>query len=125
MKILNNRMKNRRQASWLRFDRMLVESLWKQIGWILIVLIGTWIFSYACLSLSGTEWKDFCASKDISPWLLPIYLLIDTFNKQCEYYGLPFKMDFNGSMEEIYLNDDENEDEINDVDVNDVEQERA
>lgn len=54
-----------------------------------------------------------------------IYLLIDTFNKQCEYYGLPFKMDFNGSMEEIYLNDDENEDEINDVDVNDVEQERA
>lgn len=36
-----------------------------------------------------------------------IYLLIDTFNKQCENYGLPFKMDFNGSMEEIYLNDDE------------------
>ena len=62
-----------------------------------------------------------------------IYLLIDTFNKQCEYYGLPFKMIFNGSMEEIYLNDDEDEDEdedeneneINDVDVNDVEQERT
>ena len=54
-----------------------------------------------------------------------IYLLIDTFNKQCEYYGLPFKMDFNGSMEEIYLNDGEDVDEVNDVDVNDVEQERT
>lgn len=47
-----------------------------------------------------------------------IYLLIDTFNKQCEYYGLPFEMQFNGSMEEIYLNE-----ENNDVDVNEVEEE--
>lgn len=41
-----------------------------------------------------------------------IYLLIDTFNKQCESYGLNYKMVFNGSMEEIYINDN---------DVNDVE----
>ena len=40
-----------------------------------------------------------------------IYLLIDNFNKQCESYGLPFKMIFNGSMEEIYLNEDEQENE--------------
>lgn len=54
-----------------------------------------------------------------------IYLLIDTFNKQCESYGLPFKMKFNGSMEEIYLQEDEeetNDDNIVEVDVNDVEQ---
>lgn len=31
-----------------------------------------------------------------------IYLLIDTFNKQCESYGIPFEMSFNGSMEELY-----------------------
>ena len=55
-----------------------------------------------------------------------IYLLIDTFNKQCESHGLPFKMKFNGSMEEIYLQEDEEEtnddNEVVDVDVNDVEQ---
>lgn len=52
-----------------------------------------------------------------------IYLLIDTFNKQCESYGLPFKMLFNGSMEEIYI-DGENEGNQNDInaDVNDVEE---
>lgn len=50
-----------------------------------------------------------------------IYLLIDTFNKQCEAYGLDFKMMLNGSLEEIYLNDN---DQLNDVDVNDVEVER-
>lgn len=31
-----------------------------------------------------------------------IYLLIDTFNKQCETYGLDFEMSLNGSLEEIY-----------------------
>jgi hypothetical protein len=52
-----------------------------------------------------------------------IYLLIDTFNKQCDTYGLDFEMKLNGSLEEIYLNDEGNEDEnkVNDVDVNDVE----
>ena len=53
-----------------------------------------------------------------------IYLLIDNFNKQCETYGLPFKMIFNGSMEEIYLNDGEDVAQ-EDVDVNDVEVERT
>lgn len=50
-----------------------------------------------------------------------IYLLIDTFNKQCKAYGLDFEMQLNGSLEEIYLNDN---DQPNDVDVNDVEVER-
>lgn len=47
-----------------------------------------------------------------------IYLLIDTFNKQCKTYGIDYKMLFNGSMEEIYIDDG---DAIDDVDVNDVE----
>ena len=38
-----------------------------------------------------------------------IYVLIDTFNKQCKNYGLPFEMIFNGSMEEIYISDNVND----------------
>ena len=53
-----------------------------------------------------------------------IYALIDNFNKQCKAYGIPYKMIFNGSMEEIYL-DEEDETEVKDVDVNDVEVERT
>ena len=47
-----------------------------------------------------------------------IYMLIDNFNKQCDSYGLPYKMLFNGSMEEIYLNDNDGN---GDIDVNDIE----
>lgn len=36
-----------------------------------------------------------------------IYLLIDTFNKQCDTYGIDYKMVLNGSLEEIYINDGE------------------
>lgn len=52
-----------------------------------------------------------------------IYLLIDTFNKQCESYAIPYEMQFNGSMEEIYLNGDEEPktNPADDTDVNDVE----
>lgn len=51
-----------------------------------------------------------------------IYLIIDTFNKQCNSYGIDLEMQFNGSLEEIYLQDNEDEDgNIVDVDVNDVE----
>ena len=47
-----------------------------------------------------------------------IYMFIDNFNKQCDSYGLPYKMIFNGSMEEIYLNDNDGD---GDIDVNDIE----
>ena len=71
-------MTNNNQNRWLRLDRMLTSSLRKQIQWIICVLFITWIISYICLSLSGTQWQDFCAEKDILPILLPLYLLIDT-----------------------------------------------
>ncbi|MBO4726584.1 MAG: hypothetical protein J5598_03225 [Clostridia bacterium] len=35
-----------------------------------------------------------------------IYLLIDTFNKQCKTYGLDYEMVLNGSLEEIYVDAD-------------------
>lgn len=41
-----------------------------------------------------------------------IYLLIDTFNNQMTTYGLPFKMSINGSLEELY-EDNDNEAEEN------------
>ena len=47
-----------------------------------------------------------------------IYLFIDTFNKQCETYDLPFEMVFNGSMEELYTGNAE--DDM--ADVNDIEE---
>lgn len=47
-----------------------------------------------------------------------IYMLIDTFNKQMESYGLPFEMSFNGSMEEIYIDGEEAEE--SEVDVSDA-----
>lgn len=47
-----------------------------------------------------------------------IYLLIDTFNKQCESYDLPFKMSCNGSIEELYLNNDTNIDNTNQMEEN-------
>lgn len=47
-----------------------------------------------------------------------IYMLIDNFNKQCDSYGLPYKMIFNGSMEEIYLNDNDGD---GGIDVNNIE----
>lgn len=52
-----------------------------------------------------------------------IYLFIDTFNKQMETYDIPYEMEFNGSMEEIYLNEDGDADTqpADDTDVNDVE----
>lgn len=33
------------------------------------------------------------------------YSIIDTWNKQMETYGLPFKMEFNGSMEDLYADE--------------------
>ena len=35
-----------------------------------------------------------------------IYMMIDTFNKQCEQFGLPFKMKANGTFEELYVDDE-------------------
>ena len=62
----------------LWFDSLLSKSLWQQfliLGVVLLVALG---LSYLLLSLSGAEWEKFCKEKDLSVWLLPIYLLIDS-----------------------------------------------
>lgn len=62
----------------LWFDRLLSKSLWKQLlvlGVVLVIALG---LSYLMLSWSGAEWRTFCEKKDLSMWLLPLYLLIDS-----------------------------------------------
>lgn len=62
----------------LWFDRLLSKSLLRQLLFLGVVLICALILSYLMLSWSGADWKNFCKSKDLSMWLLPIYLLIDS-----------------------------------------------
>lgn len=39
-----------------------------------------------------------------------IYLWIDTFNAQMENYGLPYRMELNGALEELYTEGEQNND---------------
>ena len=41
-----------------------------------------------------------------------IYLMIDTFNRQCEDYGINVKMSMNGALEDLYTNEGNNDEEI-------------
>lgn len=43
-----------------------------------------------------------------------IYLWIDTFNAQTEQYGLPFRMSFNGALEELYTENFEGREDATD-----------
>jgi len=71
-------MSKKRNNIKLFLDRAMSRSLGRQILMLLILFVILLIISFLLLSISGSEWKEFCRSQDISPWLLPIYLLIDT-----------------------------------------------
>ena len=63
---------------WLRFDRLLSRSLLQQLvvlAFALVIVLG---LSYLFLSFSGSDWKGFCQKHNLSQWLLPLYLLIDS-----------------------------------------------
>ena len=71
-------MKNkRRRGLWLKFDRLLSQSLLKQFAILGVVLIIALGLSYLFLAFSGSDWEGFCRKHDLSMWLLPLYLLID------------------------------------------------
>ena len=70
-------MSKSRQSLKLRFDRALSDSLLKQVFILAGILVATLLISLLLLSLSKTQWFDICQNKQISPFLLPIYLLID------------------------------------------------
>lgn len=62
----------------LRFDRALSNSLIKQIGILLCFLFVALSVSYLLLSFSKSDWIAYCQDNDIKPWLLPVFLLIDS-----------------------------------------------
>lgn len=70
-------MSKPRKTLLLKFDRALSNSLLKQIGILALVLVATLLVSFLFLSFSKTQWIDICNDKEISPILLPLYLLID------------------------------------------------
>lgn len=62
----------------LWFDRLLSKSLIRQLAVLAVVLVIAFGLSYLLLSLSQSDWQDFCAKNHLSKWLLPLYLLIDS-----------------------------------------------
>lgn len=63
---------------WLRFDRVLAHDLKKQLLILAVALFVAFCLSYLFLSFSGSDWRTFCNDKGLKPWLLPLYLLIDS-----------------------------------------------
>ena len=79
-------MRTRRKIL-LHIDKALANSLRKQIFILLILLLAMLALSYIFLSFSGSDWRHFCEEKDLSPWLLPIYLLVDPNALNTLYIG--------------------------------------
>jgi len=71
-------MKTKIKKKTLFFDRALASSLGKQALILFIILILLFGISFALLYASGANWMDFCTKNHIRPWMLPLYLLIDT-----------------------------------------------
>ena len=74
-------MNNSSNKLKLWFDRLLSKSVWKQLGFLAIALAIALVISYALLLLppcSREQWIKFCQDEHVSPFLLPLYLLIDS-----------------------------------------------
>lgn len=62
----------------LQLDRLLSKSMIRQLAVLAVVLLGVLCLSYLFLAFSGSDWKAYCKANDLSMWLLPLYLLIDS-----------------------------------------------
>lgn len=62
----------------LAFDRLLSKSIWQQFAILGLALIVIFFLSWYFLHLSECRWEDFCKNNNLSEWLLPLYLLIDS-----------------------------------------------
>lgn len=71
-------MNNSHSKFKLWFDRLLSKGLLKQLGVLSVALVVAFVLSYLLLLCSRTDWQSYCESKQMSPWLLPLYLLIDS-----------------------------------------------
>lgn len=71
-------MKNKKHRSLLlRFDRILARDLLRQVAILALVLGVIFVASFILLSISGSDWRDYCEANHISKWVFPLYLLID------------------------------------------------
>lgn len=71
-------MKNKKHRSLLlRFDRILARDLLRQVAILALVLGVIFVISFILLSISGSDWRDYCVAHHISKWVFPLYLLID------------------------------------------------
>lgn len=71
----------------LFLDRTLSNSLAKQIAILIGILVVTLLVSFLFLSFSESDWKGFCYENKLSPWLLPVFLLIDSNALNSLYMG--------------------------------------
>jgi len=69
------RKSNRNLLLW--FDRILSQDLLKQVLMLVGILVAVYLVSYAVLTLSGSDWMQYCDKQNISPIVFPFYLLID------------------------------------------------
>ena len=70
-------MKKKNRGFVLFFDRLLSQSLGKQILILVGLIIALFLLSFACLQASGDDWITYCNNNGINHWLFPLYLLID------------------------------------------------
>lgn len=71
-------MSHQKNRFKLFIDRALSRSIWQQALTLVGLLLFLLLVSALLLLCSKGSWSDFCTRNHISPWLLPIYLLIDT-----------------------------------------------
>ena len=71
-------IKKRYRSFLLRFDRILSHDLAKQVIILVGILIGIFILAFVTLSLFSPDWIKYCEKENISKWIFPLYLLIDS-----------------------------------------------
>ena len=70
-------MKQSKRSFLLQFDRIMALDSKRQVLILAIVLAVIFVASFFLLSLTGGDWKTYCAERHISHWVFPLYLLID------------------------------------------------
>ena len=70
-------MNKKHKTLLLRFDRILAQDLLRQVIILVAVLFVIFLASFLLLSISGSDWQEYCRKDNVSKWVFPLYLLID------------------------------------------------
>lgn len=70
-------MKKKTRKLALVFDRLLSQSLGKQMLILAGIIAVLFLISFTLLHASGSDWIEYCDKHKISHWWFPLYLLID------------------------------------------------